>query len=375
MNTKFFCLIAAILLIVVLHPVLVATPPEHLDQEQTSCGGSYYATAYPGKLAQSFKPTLNTLTKVKLYGWRNESPPNALKISIRASLNGQDLTSVIVEPGQLLTYTSSWFEADFPNISVTPEATYYLIWSPTEGDDHEPYFWWCYAQANPGEDFYDRGAQFINGEEMDRADFCFQTYGYAIPTVTIKNPSDGTEIGGIISINGTADDFDGSIEKVQVKIDNNQWNNATGNITWSYQWDSRTVGNGWHTISARSYDGESYSEIVSITVNIKNSVINIEGLSGGFGTVRATIHNMGEESVYGVVWSIKVTGGFLDLIDVNTTGEIDMMEEHSKIDIASNDSMFGLGLVDVMVTVKAENANEQNIQRDGFIIGRLLILL
>lgn len=45
-------------------------------------------------LAQSFRPTLNKLTKVQLEVGNYGSPPGSLKISIRSSLSGQDLTSI-----------------------------------------------------------------------------------------------------------------------------------------------------------------------------------------------------------------------------------------------------------------------------------------
>ena len=79
------------------------------------------------KFAQSFKPTLNVLTRVSLYGWRNEMPPNNLIVSIRNIYNGKDLTSVIIDNSDIPEHSSDWFYADFPDVSVVSNSTYYIV--------------------------------------------------------------------------------------------------------------------------------------------------------------------------------------------------------------------------------------------------------
>lgn len=354
---------------------MTAAPTETIDQEQTICGGTYWATAYPGKLVQSFKPSLNTLTKINLYGFKNATPPNNISISIRDSLDGEDLTSVVVLSSQLKTLIPDWFTADFPDIPVIPETTYYIIWEPTEGDENEPYFWWCYFKANPGEDPYERGSQILNGEEVPRADFCFKTYGYSIPTISISTPEDGAELGGIISITGTAEDNDGAIQRVEIKIDDQQWMTATGLTSWSYDWDSRNAENGLHTISARSYDGESYSEVSTITVFTKNSALIIKNLTGGFGGISATIEVTGDEPINNIQWSLEFVGGFLGLVDVDKNGVIETLEVNDEAEISAIESFFGLGPVDITISVESENSFPQLLEEKGFVIGPFLLLI
>ena len=93
------------------------------------------------------------------------------------------------------------------------------------------------------------------------------------PVVTIIYPSGGTTVNGSITIRGTASDEDGNetIQKVEVKIDNEEWITATGIISWNYEWNTTQVENGQHTIYARAYDGKDYSNIVSTNVNIFNN--------------------------------------------------------------------------------------------------------
>ena len=272
MKNKIFLIIFCSFLISVFIPVIngFLNINDSIDQEQTYCAGSYWATSSPGKLAQSFMPSLNTLTRVKLYGFRNNTPFGNLKISIRDSSEGDDLTSYTISTLNISNYPT-WIEIDFTDIKVIPETTYYIVWSPTSNEDNESNsFYWCDSKGNPGNDPYDRGEQFLPGYHQDWADFCFQTYGYSIPSVIITTPSNEDDVGGLITIQGNADDLDGYVQKVEIRIDDGNWLITTGTNNWNYEWDTRTVINGYHTIYARSFDGESYSDTASINIIIKS---------------------------------------------------------------------------------------------------------
>lgn len=99
-----------------------------------------------------------------------------------------------------------------------------------------------------------------------------------LPTVTITSPRSGETVSGIIMISGSADDIDGTVKKVQIRIDDGPWLTTTGIIPsnysginfWKYLWNSMEVENGQHTIVARAYDGIEYSNICMITVNVDN---------------------------------------------------------------------------------------------------------
>lgn len=92
-----------------------------------------------------------------------------------------------------------------------------------------------------------------------------------IPTVNITSPSEGATLSGTVAVQGTADDTDGAVQSVQVKIDGGLWLTATGTTSWSYSWDTTSVSNGQYEISARSYDGEDYSAVVVVTVTVANN--------------------------------------------------------------------------------------------------------
>jgi hypothetical protein len=91
-----------------------------------------------------------------------------------------------------------------------------------------------------------------------------------IPEVKIVYPEDGDILSDEIIITGIAQDLDGTIQKVDVKIDTNIEEQADGTNDWSYLWNTSNISDGIHTISVRSYDGKDYSNIKRITVIVNN---------------------------------------------------------------------------------------------------------
>ena len=90
------------------------------------------------------------------------------------------------------------------------------------------------------------------------------------PTVTITYPSDGAFVSKLVMISGTADAVEEDVTSVQIKIAGNNWVTVTGTTPWSYDWATYALPNKQYNISARSYNGKEYSEIVSITVTVYN---------------------------------------------------------------------------------------------------------
>jgi len=154
-----------------------------LDQNQSDyCGWAWVVWGSDFKLAQSFKPTLNMMSRVELLLYL-VGIPGKLKISIRSDLSGSDLTSITVSGTNISGFQEHWAEFDFPDIGVEPEQTYYIIWSTIDTDSTN-YFVWGYGDNNP----YDRGDAYIytpnDGWNINEGttnhpdiDFCFKTYG------------------------------------------------------------------------------------------------------------------------------------------------------------------------------------------------------
>jgi len=101
-------------------------------------------------------------------------------------------------------------------------------------------------------------------------------FHYQQPTVEITSPESGTKVKGFVTINGTANDIDGTIDNVQIQINEGEWENAsigktTSTVHWNFYWDTSSVGDGSNTISARSIDDDGYtSEEDSNIVNVNN---------------------------------------------------------------------------------------------------------
>ncbi len=96
----------------------------------------------------------------------------------------------------------------------------------------------------------------------------------SIISVEITQPESGENISKTVIIKGTAYSTGESIKYVEIKIDNGSWIKTEGAPNWSYNWDTTKVANGIHTIYARSFDGNQYSPIASITINVNNQADN-----------------------------------------------------------------------------------------------------
>jgi PKD repeat protein len=98
------------------------------------------------------------------------------------------------------------------------------------------------------------------------------------PSVSITYPTPDDSVGGIIKIEGTATDTDNGdeIEEVEVKINDDNWDEARitntndDSVEWEYNWDTEDVVDGEHTIEVRAWDGEDYSDGQTIRVIVNN---------------------------------------------------------------------------------------------------------
>ncbi len=94
---------------------------------------------------------------------------------------------------------------------------------------------------------------------------------YVAPTITIGTPSEGTSLGGMIYINGTAAFASGSIKRVDYRIDGMAWAQASGDSSWSIVWNTTKGDNGAHTIEVRAFDGIEYSNAAVCHIVVNNN--------------------------------------------------------------------------------------------------------
>jgi len=186
---------------------------EILDQNQTYLYGFMVPVIPDLWGAQSFKPTVMTLTRVELYITKHLYPSNetVLTVSIRDSLNGSDLTSKEIVAGD---YYPKWVEFDFQDIEVVPEQTYYIVTKGDKGNETGAFGMMAVAN-NP----YGRGDAWvwdydywekIDYEEYPECDMTFKTYGLneAPDTPTIDGPTEG-KVGIEYTYNLTTTDMEG----------------------------------------------------------------------------------------------------------------------------------------------------------------------
>lgn len=74
-----------------------------------------------------------------------------------------------------------------------------------------------------------------------------------VPQVTLSNLSNGQKIYGLFTLMGEASDDD-AIQKVQIRIDSNPWQDAIGTTQWAYNLVCSDYSNGSHTLYYRSID-------------------------------------------------------------------------------------------------------------------------
>ena len=158
--------------------VIIAVAQDHVDQQQTDFSDLGVAPVGDGYwYGQSFKPTLNILTRVELYLDKTDCGDADIIVSIRSELNGDDLTSISKTSDQIPD-DGSWVEFDFPDIQVTPEDTYYVVVGAPDLYGGEYCIWG--SESDP----YNRGCLWemveSDGEwsDTENIDAAFKTYGY-----------------------------------------------------------------------------------------------------------------------------------------------------------------------------------------------------
>ena len=109
------------------------------------------------------------------------------------------------------------------------------------------------------------------------------------PTCSIRGPPPGAWVGGDSTVWGMANDTDGTLVSVEIRIDEGpwfeaNWSEVNGTIFWIFKWDTTEFQEGYHAIYARSYDGEDHSETAQVSVRVdqwhEDDVPFILGLPG-----------------------------------------------------------------------------------------------
>ena len=79
------------------------------------------------------------------------------------------------------------------------------------------------------------------------------------PILDILIPADCAHVFGTVTIEGTAASFSGTVERVDVRVDDFDWGRAVGTGFWRLSLDTTTFPNGIHRVQARVWDGTQFS--------------------------------------------------------------------------------------------------------------------
>jgi hypothetical protein len=236
-----------------------------LDQQQTS----YYAynqgwgVIENEWIAQGFTPTLDILTRVQLFMFKTGMVSGIqVTVSIRESLNGNDLTNISVN-GSEIGYSASWIEFDFADISVIPGHTYFIVARAPEADEVNAIAW-NYDINNPYEDgdaWCAFSPQFdwflIDGPDFPKCDCCFMTFGLDEPpnAPTIEGKIEG-KIDTVYNYTFVTTDPEGHDVYYYIKWGDNTNSTWLGpyssgkQITIAHSWDKK----GKYTIEVKAKD-------------------------------------------------------------------------------------------------------------------------
>jgi hypothetical protein len=103
---------------------------EVMDKSTPLGYGDYIYGINNRYVAQSFKPKLPILSKVKLGLWKQANMPGNFTVSIREEFKGDDFVSKIVSIDEVpYMINGDWVAIDFQSINVTPNKNYYIVFT------------------------------------------------------------------------------------------------------------------------------------------------------------------------------------------------------------------------------------------------------
>jgi hypothetical protein len=131
--------------------------------------------------------------------------------------------------------------------------------------------------------------------------------GDAPPTVTVTAPANGTEVTGTVSLVADAAD-DTGVTQVEFSVDGAPvGTDSAAADGWSVEWDSVTVENGTHTVSAAATDTAGQTATDSVQVTVDNPVTSTTTMH--VGDLDATSTNEGRSWTATVAVSVATSAG------------------------------------------------------------------
>jgi subtilisin family serine protease len=157
---------------------------------------------------------------------------------------------------------------------------------------------------------------FVNAAVLGGDGSCGTASGDQPPTVTITSPADGAIVSGTVTITANASD-DHDVAQVEFFVDDVSLGvDASPSDGWSVDWDTTTVGDGAHAVTAVATDGPGQTGSDSILVTVDNldgpPTVTITEPGDGeavSGTVTVVAEATDDEGVTQVEFSYQADGG------------------------------------------------------------------
>jgi hypothetical protein len=131
------------------------------------------------------------------------------------------------------------------------------------------------------------------------------------------------------------------------------------------------LNNAWCELynSGPDYDGNW--GIGAIVEGLGVTELAIGDINGPLG-LRTNVSNIGADDAMDLQWSILLTGGLFNYINMTTTGTTALLAEGEVIPIHSR-VPFGFGKITIMITAKATNTLQISITRNAFVVGPFVL--
>jgi len=155
------------------------------------------------------------------------------------------------------------------------------------------------------------------------------------PSVTITAPVSGASVAGTVSVTATASD-NVAVASVQFQLDGNNLGAAITSAPYTYSWNTTTVTNGSHLLTAIATDtsGNQATSSENVTVNNTSSLVASYGFNEGSGTTTADGSGNGNTgTLVNATWTTAGKAG--DAIKFNGTNSTVVVNDAPSIDLTT----------------------------------------
>jgi RHS repeat-associated protein len=154
------------------------------------------------------------------------------------------------------------------------------------------------------------------------------------PTVALTGPSNGATLSGQVTISATAAD-NATLTGVHFFVDGLSLDNQDTSAPYAIEWNTRSAGNGSHTVSARARDAAGNATTSSVTVTVQNGtsgLVAAYAFDEGSGTIANDASgDFNTGTISGATWTASGKhGGALsfdgidDWVTVNGSGSLEL---------------------------------------------------